>query len=87
MESLDFGSTSSKKRETTTWSKEERIGDTCKSITVEKVENGFVITKYKSWQDPEKGYQSESKKIISKENPLDDDEGFLGKLTDSVEIE
>lgn len=54
------------------WSREEEIGDVCRRVKVEKAENGFIITKSKSWEDPEKGYTYKEKKILSKTNPLED---------------
>ena len=41
-----------------------------KEISCREVENGFVVEIYKSWQDKEDGYQSETKTYISKDNPF-----------------
>lgn len=42
-----------------------------KTVTVEEVQNGFIITIDKSWRDKKDCYQYECKKYISKENPFD----------------
>lgn len=62
----------SSKEKNSIWSREEQIGDVCRIVKVEEVENGFIITKSKSWEDPEKGYVYKEKKILSKTNPLED---------------
>jgi hypothetical protein len=40
------------------------------SVSMEEIENGFVITVYKNWQDKKEGYKSETKKYFSETNPL-----------------
>lgn len=39
-------------------------------ISIEEIENGFLIRKSTEWNDPKKGWQYESKTWFSKENPL-----------------
>jgi hypothetical protein len=58
-----------------------------KSVNVEEVENGFIITVEKDWRDKKDGYQSECKKYISKDNPFDNEkkEGETNTLGDSLE--
>lgn len=41
-----------------------------KRISVEQIENGFIISESKEWQDEKKGYQYECKKYYSEKNPL-----------------
>jgi len=62
----------SSKEKNSIWSREEQVGDICRRVKVEQAENGFIITKSKSWEDPEKGYTYKEKKILSKTNPLED---------------
>jgi len=67
------------------WSKEETKDDVTKRIEVEEVENGYVISKSKSWQDKEKGYQYVCKKYISKTNPMEvqkDEDYNLGNINE-----
>ena len=51
------------------------IGKKCKKnkvekrVSVEEIENGFLITQYKEWED-NKGWHSEQKKFYSKEDPF-----------------
>jgi len=40
------------------------------SVSMEEIENGFIITVYKNWQDKKGGYNSETKKYFSETNPL-----------------
>lgn len=40
-------------------------------VTVEAIENGFLITKNKEWRDPKNGYQYETKKWYSKDDPFE----------------
>lgn len=41
-----------------------------KKISVEEIENGFIVSESKEWQDKKKGYQYECKKYYSEKNPL-----------------
>ncbi len=41
-----------------------------KRISVEEIENGFIVSESKEWQDEKKGYQYECKKYYSEKNPL-----------------
>lgn len=41
-----------------------------KRVTVEEIENGFLVVMSKEWHDPKKGYQYETKKYYSKEDPF-----------------
>lgn len=41
-----------------------------KKISVEEIENGFIVSESKEWQDEKKGYQYECKKYYSEKNPL-----------------
>lgn len=41
------------------------------SVSVEEIKNGYVISKYTSWED-DKGYHSEDEKWYSKENPFEE---------------
>ena len=34
------------------------------SVSMEEIENGFIITVYKNWQDKKGGYNSETKKYF-----------------------
>ena len=61
----------SEKSEKTSITKTIEKNGYTKRISVREVENGFVVDLYKSWDDPEKGYQSEDKTFISKTNPLE----------------
>jgi protein involved in sex pheromone biosynthesis len=59
-----------------------------KSVNVEEVENGFIITVEKNWHDAKDNYKYETKKYISKENPFDTTtrkEGKGNDLGDSLE--
>jgi hypothetical protein len=58
-----------------------------KEVRVEQVENGYIITIEKSWKDKKEGYQCETKKYISKDNPFDNEkkEGETNTLGDSLE--
>ena len=40
-------------------------------ISIEEIENGFLIRKSTDWNDPKKGWQYESKTWYSENNPLD----------------
>jgi len=42
-------------------------------ISVEEIENGFLITKNTEWHDKKNGYQWKTEKFFSSENPLDFD--------------
>lgn len=64
--------TNSSKKENSVWIREDQVGDVCRRVKIEEVENGFIITKSKSWEDSEKGYTYKEKKILSKTNPLED---------------
>ena len=69
-------------------SKKISKGNVNKSVNVEEVENGFIITVEKTWRDKKDGYQYETKKYISKENPFDTNtrkEGKNNDLGDSLE--
>ncbi len=75
------------------WSKEETADDKTKRIEIEEVENGYVISKSISYNDPESGYDYKCKKYISETNPLTKEskgeteaEDFLGKYINSVNI-
>jgi hypothetical protein len=50
----------------------KRDGDTSNTITVEQIENGFLITKNKEWKDKKSEWHYECKKYYSEKNPLED---------------
>lgn len=59
-----------------------------KSVNVEEIENGFIITVEKNWHDAKDNYKYETKKYISKMNPFDSNErkeGEKNDLGDSLE--
>ena len=66
----------------------KKINGVEKTVSGEKIENGWILTVRKEWQDPPKegssygDWQNESKKYISVENPLDK---LKGKLQDEVQ--
>ena len=41
-----------------------------KSISVEKIENGYLVIESKEWKDKKEGYKYETKKYFSEKNPL-----------------
>ena len=41
------------------------------TVSIEEIENGFLIIRSTNWNDEKKGYQYETKKYFSKDNPLD----------------
>lgn len=55
------------------WEKSSRIGDDESRVTVREIENGYLITKYRSWKDDE-GWHSDEDEVFSKSNPLEKDE-------------
>ncbi len=57
-------------------------GNVRKSVTVRKIENGYLICRYKSWEDKEGKYHSEDKEFFSKTNPLEDVEIPLSESFD-----
>ena len=64
-------------KEEMTWSKEIRKNGITKRISVEKVENGYIITINKYGRDETKKnstYSDECRKFISKENPFEGEE-------------
>jgi hypothetical protein len=40
-------------------------------ISVEEIENGYLVTQNIEWNDPKKGWQYKTKKIFSASNPLE----------------
>ena len=40
-------------------------------VSVEEIENGFIIVKNKEWRDPKDGYKYETKKWFSDTDPLE----------------
>lgn len=70
-----------------TITKNVKKDDVDKEVRVEQVENGYIITIDKSWRDKKDGYQCETKKYISKDNPFDNEkkEGESNTLGDSLE--
>jgi len=56
-----------------------------KTVRVEQVDNGFIVTVEKNWRDKKDGYQYEEKKYISKTNPFENNEGKESSLSDSLE--
>ena len=58
-------------------------GDKDVRITVEEIENGYLITRNKDWKDGDE-WKYETKKYYSKENPLpdNDDDGKADAETD-----
>lgn len=61
---------------TTSWRKEVRENDMTKTLRVEKVENGFIITISKyghTGEGDDKKYIDENKQFISEANPFEQD--------------
>ena len=77
---------SSNKKSYKTWSKREEINGITKSVSVEEVSNGYIITycKYgKDSDDPNAEYMDETVKKISTTNPFEkkqEDDGFDGLM-------
>lgn len=44
-----------------------------KRISVEEIENGYLVIETKEWKDKKEGYKYESKKYYSEKNPLSAD--------------
>jgi hypothetical protein len=42
-----------------------------KTVRVDEVDNGFIVTVEKSWKDKKNGYQYEEKRYITKDNPFE----------------
>lgn len=40
-------------------------------ISVEEIENGYLVTQNLEWNDPKKGWQYKTKRIFSATNPLE----------------
>jgi len=40
-------------------------------VSVEEIENGFLVTKNMEWNDPKKGWQHKTKRVFSATNPLE----------------
>ena len=70
----------------TSWRKSTRIGDVEESVDVEKIANGFLISKRKSWRDKDKGYQSTEEKLFSEKNPLEKDPDAKDKSKDIKDL-
>lgn len=70
----------------TSWRKSTRVGDDEETIEVEKISNGFLVTKSKNWRDKDKGYQSSNEKIFSKTNPLEGDSKAGEKKNDIKDL-
>jgi len=66
--------------------RESYSNDTSRSITVEEVENGFIVRVEKSYYDKNKNYKWEEKKYISKTNPLEKKVSKQMMSTDTEEI-
>lgn len=69
-------------------SKEWKDGEITLSITVEKVDGGYIITKSKCGNDSGGKYISETKRSVSPKNPFDTSEDSYGvddKWTDEAD--
>ena len=42
-----------------------------KEVTISQLDKGWLVEVHKSWEEPEKGYQHETKKYAYDHNPLD----------------
>ncbi len=71
------------KEKVTRWSKRVTIGDETTTIEVEKIENGYLITKSRDYRDSTGAYMYETKKMFSKTNPLEA-EALITKDTDGL---
>lgn len=60
-------------------SKSIKKDDVNKTVNVEEVENGFIITINKDWRDKKDSYQYETKKYISTTNPFGENKEVKGK--------
>ena len=73
------------------WSKRIRKNDTTEEIEVCEAENGFIVTHtisgYTKSKDGGKDWFDKTKKYVSKENPLEDEEAksFAESLSDVLE--
>lgn len=79
-------SINSNKKEYKSWEKSERSGNTHKSMRVEEIENGFVITIDSSSHGKE--YKYECKKWYSETNPLEKEQPInkeKSSLLDAIE--
>ena len=52
-------------------SKRVEKNGTSKTVRVDEIENGFIVTVEKSWRDKKNGYQYEEKRYITKDNPFE----------------
>jgi len=92
MENIEKSSDSSNNKKKTSWSKSIDKGDDHKSIRVEQVENGYIITHERDYKDSKGKYQYETKKYISKTNPVEKDSDFKEEINekeslfDSIEL-
>lgn len=67
------------KKEKMRMSKSIKKDNVDKSVDVQEVENGFIITIDKSWKDKKDQYQYETKKYISTTNPFEESKGNKGE--------
>lgn len=70
----------------TSWRKSTRVGEDEETVDVEKISNGYLICKRKSWRDKDKGYQSSEEKVFSKTNPLEKDPEAKDKSKDIKDL-
>ena len=78
-------STSSSKKEYKKWRKSITKDDTSKSVSVEECENGFIIEICNEGRKNGE-WHYDSKKYVSKENPLKDEDeyGMKDEMLDSL---
>ena len=73
------------------WEKSESINGITKRVSVEQVENGFIVTMSKYGSSSEEGskYIDECKKYISKKNPLEGtkpkEDSYEDKILDGLQ--
>lgn len=56
------------------WRKSVSIGEYTKEVSVEKIENGFLVTIHESGINNKKIWENKVKKYFSKKNPLNSKE-------------